>query len=113
VEKLCEFAYAPFGISGLETALGSLLKLVQEGKLDFSLLISKLTSGPASIIGSWSGKLGTLEIGTTADIILIDPNKEWVVDPRTFISKGRNTPFAGATLKGKVMATFFNGERVD
>jgi dihydroorotase len=113
VEKLCEFAYAPFGISGLETALGSLMKLVREGKLDISLLISRLTSGPASIIGSRNGKLGTLEVGTSADIVLIDPDKEWVVDPRTFASKGRNTPFAGATLKGKVVATFFKGERVD
>jgi dihydroorotase len=112
VEKLCEFAYAPFGISVLETALGSLLGLVNEGKLEIDTLISKLTWEPAKIIGDRFGKLGTLEAGSFADLVLIDPDKDWVVDPLTFSSKGRNTPLAGSTLKGRVMMTFYQGNLV-
>jgi len=112
VEKLCEFAFAPFGISILETALGMLLGLVQEHMIDIELLISKLTQGPAEIIGNRYGALGTLKLGSPADITLIDPGKTWVVDPKKFISKGRNTPLAGTTLKGKVVATFYQGKMV-
>lgn len=112
VEKLCEFAYAPFGISGLETALGSLLHLVHMGLIDIDLLISKLTLEPAQFIGGKFGKLGTLEVGSPADLTLIDLNRDWVVDPKTLASKGKNTPLAGTTLKGKVVATFYQGEMV-
>jgi dihydroorotase len=112
VDKLCEFGYAPFGISILETALGMLLGLVHEGQIELNLLISKLTLEPARIIGAHYGRLGTLEIGQPADIVLFDPEREWVVDPRTFASKGKNTPLAGVTLKGKVIATFFGGNSV-
>jgi dihydroorotase len=112
VDKLCEFGYAPFGISILETALGMLLGLVQAGKIDLDLLISKMTCGPAGIIGERFGKLGTLAIGCSADITLFDPNREWTVDPRTFVSKGKNTPLAGANLKGRVVMTFYQGKMV-
>jgi dihydroorotase len=112
VDKLCEFAYAPFGISVLETALGSLLSLVHQGILDINLMISKLTLEPARIIGKRFGSLGTLGIGTSADVVLFDPGIEWVVDTQTFASKGRNTPLAGSTLKGKVVATFYKGKIV-
>lgn len=112
VDKLCEFAYAPFGISILETALGSLLGLVEQGKIDMNLMISKLTMGPAGIIGDKFGKLGTLKAGSSADIMVFDPDREWVVNPRTFASKGKNTPLEGATLSGQVMMTFYRGEKV-
>jgi dihydroorotase len=112
VEKLCEFAYAPFGISMLETALGMLLGLVQEGKIDINLLISKLTCEPGRIIRSDYGRLGTLAVGGQADVTLFDPEREWVVDPRNFASKGKNTPLAGTKLRGKVMATFYRGNPV-
>jgi dihydroorotase len=112
VEKLCEFAYAPFGISILETALGMLMRLVQEGKIDINLLVSKMTWGPARIIGDKFGKLGTLATGSPADVVLIDPNKEWVVDTRTFASKGKNTPLSGVKLKGKVVMTLYQGKMV-
>ena len=108
-DKMCEFGLAAFGISGLETALGCLMTLVHQGKLDLSTLISKLTSEPAKIIGTKHGRLGTLKIGTQANITLFDPNKEWVVDSRYFASKGKNTPFDGYQFKGKVMATIFGG----
>ncbi len=112
LEKRCEFAYAPFGISILETAFGMLMGLVHAGKVDLNLLISKMTCEPAKILGDRFGKLGTLEVGGPADIILIDPDKEWTVDPSTFASKGKNTPLGGAKLKGKVVATFYQGNIV-
>ncbi len=112
VDKLCEFAYAPPGISGLETAFGSLMALVHGAEIDLNTLISKLTAEPAKIIGDRFGKLGTLEVGAGADVVLLDPDREWVVDVKAFASKGRNTPLAGATLKGSVMATMYQGKFV-
>jgi dihydroorotase len=110
-DKLCEFALAPAGISGLETALGSLMGLVHRSDLDLITLISKLTDGPAKIIGR-DGELGTLAPGATADVTIFDPDSEWLVDTSTFASKGKNTPLAGSTLKGKVVATIARGQLV-
>jgi len=111
-DKLCEFALAAFGISGFETALGSLMSLVHHGQLTLSTLIAKLTGEPARIIDTKYGKLGTLAIGTPADVALFDPALEWVVDTKAFASKGKNTPLAGSVLKGKVMATISQGKLV-
>jgi dihydroorotase len=112
VEKLCEFAYAPFGISVLETALGMLMGLVHAGQIDLKLLVTKLTSEPARIIGDRYEKLGTLAVGSSADVTLIDPEQEWIVDSKVFASKGKNTPLDGTKLKGKVVATFYKGKMV-
>ena len=112
VDKLCEFALATFGISGFETALGSLMSLVHNGELTLTTIIAKLTCEPAKIIGDKCGKLGTLAVGTSADVTVFDPNTEWVVDTTAFASKGKNTPLAGSTLKGKVMATLSQGKLV-
>jgi dihydroorotase len=111
-EKLCEFALAPFGISGFETALGSLMKLVHRGDIGINLLISKLTAEPARIIGNRFGKLGSIEEGNNADITVFDPDAEWTVDINKFLSKGKNTPLDDKKLKGKVMATIYNGKVV-
>jgi dihydroorotase len=111
-DKRLDLAQAPFGISGLETALGSLMSLVHEGEITLPKLISKLTWEPAKTIGDKYGKLGTLVPGAPADITIFDPNKEWLVDTSTFASKGRNTPLAGALLKGRVMATISQGKLV-
>jgi len=111
-EKLCEFALAPFGISGFETALGSLMSLVHDGQLPLATLVAKLTYEPAKIIGDKHGKMGTLAIGAPANVTIFDPDMDWVVDTRAFASKGRNTPLAGSVLKGRVMATIFHGEMV-
>ena len=111
-DKLCDFAGAAFGISGLETALGSVMSLVHDGHLALPALISKLTSEPARIIGDKYGKLGTLATGAPADITIFDPDAEWTVEPENFASKGRNTPLAGAKLKGKVTATIYQGKLV-
>jgi len=109
-DKLCEFALAPFGISGFETALGSLMSLVHNGQIDIKLLISKLTGEPARIIGDRFGRLGTLAVGATADITIFNPDFEWIVDTSKFVSKGKNNPLNGERLKGKVMATIYRGK---
>ncbi len=109
VDKMCEYGSAAFGITGFETALASLLGLVESGALDLSLLIQRLTSDPARAFGL-SG--GSLAIGVEADICLFDPASSWTVDPRTFASKGKNTPLAGQRLRGQVSATVCRGEFV-
>ena len=109
-DKSCEFSQAAFGISGFETALGSLMGLVHTGELSLNTLISRLTSEPARIL--IHEKLGTLQIGAPADITIFDPDREWVVEPRNFVSKGKNTPLAGSVLKGKIIATLFQGKPV-
>ncbi|MDP6127819.1 MAG: dihydroorotase [Dehalococcoidales bacterium] len=111
-DKAGEFASTPSGISGFETALGSLLTLVHNGRLTLTDLISKLTSEPARILAGRHGNLGTLAVGAPADITLLDPNREWLVDTDAFVSKGRNTPLAGSRLKGKIMATLSHGNMV-
>ncbi|MEE8419269.1 MAG: dihydroorotase [Dehalococcoidales bacterium] len=111
-EKGLGFGEAPFGISGFETALGSLMSLVHGGQLTLDKLISKLTREPAGILGNKQEKTGSLETGFSADVVIFDPDKEWQVDPDTFASKGKNTPLAGARLKGKVMATISRGKIV-
>jgi len=112
VDKMCEFGLAAFGISGLETALACLLSLVHGGQLDLKTLISKLTSEPATIIGTRYGELGTLKTGCRADVTLFKPNKEWIVNSHDFASKGKNTPFDGCQLKGKVIMTIVAGKIV-
>ena len=112
VEKEVDFALAPVGIVGLETALGSLLGLVHDDQLSLATLIDKLTCGPSRIIGDKYGAIGTLAVGAPAEITIFDPALEWLVDIKAFASKGKNTPLAGSRLKGKVMATIFQGNLV-
>ena len=109
IEKMCTFEEAANGISVLETALGSLLSLVHSGAVTLPTLIGRLTAAPARFLGM---DLGTLRPGAPADVTVFDPEAEWVVDPAAFASKGKNTPLAGATLKGSVVATIASGEVV-
>ena len=109
-DKKCDFARAAFGISVFETALGSLLGLVHEERLSLTSLIARLTVEPAKLIKD--DNLGTLKIGAPADITIFDLYKEWIVDPKTFASKGKNTPLAGSALRGKIMATIYSGKIV-
>ncbi len=109
VEKLCTFDEAAFGISVLETALGSALSLMHDGRLALPVLVDRLTTAPARFLGRDSG---TLKAGAQADITIFDPDEEWVVDPEKFASKGKNTPLDGATLRGRVVATLVGGEVV-
>ena len=109
-DKECTFHEAAFGISTLETAVGQLMSLVHSDAIGLPLLIEKLTLAPASFLRRTD--IGTLKQGTPADITIIDPDTEWVVDTTKFASKGKNTPLQGATLKGRVHATLVAGEVV-
>ena len=109
VDKLCTLHDAANGISNLETALGSLMSLVHAGAVELPLLVERLTSAPATILGM---DIGSLKTGAPADVTIFDPNADWVVDPEEFASKGKNTPLAGRTLKGKVIVTVFGGDIV-
>jgi dihydroorotase len=109
-EKDVEYENAPFGMVGLETAVGLVwTELVAAGVLTPVQAITKMTLNPARILGI---PKGTLETGADADITIIDPEKTWVVNPAMFASKGRNTPFAGRQLKGLPWATIVGGRIV-
>ena len=110
--KQCGYEEAAFGISVLETALGSALQLVHQGRLTLSSLVERMTVGPAKALGPAFTDLATLKKGTPADIVLFDPDLDWVVDTSEFESKGRNTPLQGTVLKGRVVATLVDGRMV-
>ncbi len=106
-EKDREYIYAPSGFPGLETSLGILLTdLYHENKIDLPTLISKMTCNPAKIFGL---DAGTLTVGASADIAVIDPNFEWTVDPDKFYTRGSHSPFVGRNLKGRAIATIVGG----
>ncbi|MFQ5899926.1 MAG: dihydroorotase [Thermodesulfobacteriota bacterium] len=109
VEKDVEIEQAACGISGLETALSLSLRLVHDEVLSISELISRFTVNPSKILEI---DAGTFKAGSVADLTIIDMDKEWTVDPAVFRSKGKNTPFAGWRLKGKVVKTMVGGEIV-
>lgn len=107
-EKEREFPYAPNGIIGMECALPLYAKaLVEPGHVDWMRLVELMSTRPAQVLGL---KKGTLQEGADADIAIIDPQKEWTIDPSQFKSKSRNCPFAGWKVKGKVMATIVAGD---
>jgi len=108
-EKQREFDYAPFGVVGLETAWGLALTLVDEGTLSVEQVVALLTVQPARAFGL---PKGTLAVGADADVTIVDPEAQWVVEPERFRSKGRNTPFAGWKLKGRVVTTIVSGRVV-
>lgn len=106
-EKEADFDAAPFGISGLETALAVCVEtLVAPGILSLSQLVEKLSATPAKIAGVEAGHLA---VGASADVVIIDPKQRWVVDTKQFVSKGRHSPFAGKTVTARVTHTFCRG----
>jgi dihydroorotase len=123
-DKLCEFDLAAFGISGLETALALCLTLTEvgahgdaplhPGHAPLQMIIERLTAGPVRALGlaRFVPGLGSLAEGAPGDVLVFDPDAEWVVEPERFASKGKNTPLAGRTLKGKVVATVYGGRVV-
>jgi dihydroorotase len=110
-DKNCGPELAAFGISGLETAFGCLMNLVDQGRISLTQLISKLTCEPAKVIGR-NTELGTLKTGAAASVTILNPDREWIVNSHNFASKGKNTPYDGCQFKGKVMATVANGKIV-
>jgi dihydroorotase len=109
VDKDCEYDQAAFGISGLETAIASLLALVHAGQLPLMTLVAALTSRPARAFGL---PYGTLAPGAVADVTIFAPDEPWLVEPVRFASKGKNTPLAGLTLRGRVGMTMLAGQIV-
>ncbi len=104
-----ELTQAANGVVGLETALGLALELVHRGVFAASRMVEMMSLKSAQLLRIDGG---TLEEGARADITLIDPNMEWTVDPARFISKSRNSPFAGRRLKGRAILTIVAGEVV-
>jgi dihydroorotase len=108
--KQVTYQDAAFGISVLETALGSSLLPVHNGQIPLPVLVDRLTAGPARVLGVEYSPLASLAPGTPADLVLFDPELEWMVDTAEFASKGRNTPLEGTKLKGRVVATIAAGK---
>jgi dihydroorotase len=106
-EKEREFADAPNGIVGLETALAVIVTwLVEPGILDLRQLVERLSVAPARVFNLAGG---TLRPGSVADVTIFDPSEQWTVDPTRFQSKGRNTPYAGHRLRGRAKYTIVDG----
>ncbi len=107
--KLAPLPETEPGISALETLLPLTLRLVDDGLLDLSTALARLTSGPATVLGS---SAGTLLPGRPADICIFDPDRPWQLAPERLRSRGRNTPFAGWGFDPRVTHTLLGGERV-
>jgi dihydroorotase len=109
-EKEREFADAPNGIVGLETALGvNITYLVEPGILDIPQLVDRMSCRPAKVFHLPGG---TLAKGSNADVTVFDPKRKWTVDPSAFKSKGRNTPYGGHVLTGRAICTVVGGKIV-
>jgi dihydroorotase len=109
-EKEQAFEDAPFGLVGLETALGlAITELVEKGAIDLPGLVLRMSTAPAR---AFNLPGGTLEAGAVADVTVFDPAWEWTVDPARFVSKSRNTPFTGRTLRGRAVFTIVGGRLI-
>ena len=109
-EKGLEFDQAPFGITGLETAVGLAFDLVHQGLIDLERVVEMCATNPARIFGLT--ERGSLKKGSHADITILDPQLEWVFDVNRSKSKSRNTPFNGRTMQGAAVATIVGGRLV-
>jgi len=108
-EKDVEFNLASNGIIGLETSLPLAFRLVEEKVLDLKGLVAKMALNPARILGI---ERGTLKVGVVADITIIDPEREWVVEAEKLASKSKNSPFLGQKMKGCAAYTIVGGKVV-
>ena len=108
-EKELEFEAAANGVVGLETSLALSLRLVREGIAPLHRVVAALTSGPARALNLPGG---TLAAGSPADLVLVDLDAEYAVDPARFHSKARNCPFAGMKLRGRPVRTLVGGKTV-
>jgi dihydroorotase len=110
-EKEQEFERAPNGITGLETALGLALRVLHKGHgMTLSRVIALMSAQPAGVV-SLEGR-GTLKVGSFADVLVFDPAAEWIFEAKRSGSKSKNTPFDGARMLGRVMATICEGRIV-
>ena len=110
IEKGEGLKHAPFGIAGLETVASLVMtELVEPGYLTMMQMAEKMSYNPAKILGL---DRGVAEEGKPADLVVFDPQREYVINPADFYSKGKNTPFAGRKVRGMVMATVVDGRVV-
>jgi len=107
--KLAPFGATEPGTSALETLLPLALRLVDDGNISMTRMISNLTHQPAAILGV---EAGTLSIGQRADICIFDPERYWALDSHSMLSHGHNTPFLNWEMKGEVMRTLLGGKTV-
>lgn len=109
-EKEQAFDDAPFGVVGLETSVGLILThFVHEGRIDLPTLVERMSRSPARAFRLPGGDLSE---GTVADVTLLDLEAEWAVDPKTFLSRSRNTPFTGWSLRGRAVRTIVGGRSI-
>jgi dihydroorotase len=108
-EKDVEFANAPFGVVGLETAVAVVLGMVRDQQLSALAAVDALSRRPARVLGLAAG---TLAPGGPADVVLIDPELCWKVSGRTLCSRSKNSAFSGAEMQGKCVRTFVAGRQV-
>ncbi|HEY4039844.1 MAG TPA: dihydroorotase [Burkholderiaceae bacterium] len=106
-DKLLPFGEARVGASGLETLLSLMLGWAQAENIPLLRALDRLTRGPARVLGE---DTGTLLVGRKADVVLFDPSERWTVDDGALLSSGRNTPYLGSDLAGRVRATIVGGE---
>ena len=107
-EKMVEYNLAAFGISGIETSFSlSYTHLVKGGLLTLSQFADRMSAAPAAILGLSGGEL---RVGKTADIMLADLSEKYIIDSRKFLSKGKNTPFNGMEVYGRVKCTIVDGK---
>ena len=109
VSKECTYQDAAFGISVLETALGTVMSIVHSGDISLAEMVERLTTGPARVLGIQSQVSASLSPGAPADLVLFDPDAAWTVDVNRFASMGRNTPLDGVELRGRVAGTMVGG----
>ena len=109
-EKALEFDQAPFGIIGLETAVGLTFDLVHSGLIDLERVVQMCSTNPAQIFGL--ADRGSLKTNAHADLTILDPQLEWVFDANRAKSKSRNTPFNGRSMHGAAVATIVGGRLV-
>lgn len=106
-EKNAGFIRAPMGIIGLETSLACAVRaLLDPPRFDWPDLIERMSTAPARVLGLPGG---ALRCGADADIVLIDPHQEWVIQPELFLSRARNTPFGGWRVRGRAVGTLLGG----
>ena len=99
---------SPFGIVGSETAYAlTVTELVRKGLLTMTQLVERMSASPAKILGI---NKGSLQVGMAADITIADADTPWIIDPEKFYSKGKNTPFAGKEVCGKIYYTIADGK---
>ncbi len=108
-EKDVEFTAAPPGVLGFETAFPVVMDLVRAGEIEPIELVRRLSTTPARIVRQ---RLGTLAAGAGADVVVLDPEREWVYEPMKGWSKSHNSPWAGRPMRGRAIATIVGGRLV-